>query len=284
MATGTKKGLTPYRMVGSGVDNAGLSSYTIASGYSTGIGKGDPVKLTTDGSIIRATNDSADSIGVFYGVKYTDSTGKPKFSQQWLASTTATDIEALVDDNPMRTFLGKGDGPIPLVQKGDIFAMNLTAPDTSTGRSADTIKVLTEVDGAEDLSSITDLGAEITAISDTDTFTIKTSNATSATTITIEDGDSPTDLTTKLSAVDGISAEIDSTTGYLSITATNGYDLVLADGTGTPLADSDALPAANTYSEVVAASAGLVKVISVVDTDTYALEVVLVDHDLRDDG
>lgn len=286
MPNGTTKGLTPARMVGSGPDNGGVSSYAIASGYATGLGLGDPVRLTTDGTIIRATNDSNDSIGVFLGVSYTDATGAPQFSKQWVASTVATDVVALVDDNPNRTFSAKGDGPIPLVQKGDIFAMNLTAPDTKTGRSTATVKVLTEVDGAEDISAVTDLGAQITAISDTDTFTIRTSavSAGSAVTITIANGDGATDLVDKLNAVDNISAEIDTTTGFLSITATDGYDLVLVDGTGTPLADSAALPAAGTYSEVVAANAGLVKVINVTDRAQYALEVVLVDHDLRDDG
>jgi hypothetical protein len=273
-------------MVGSGPNNCALSEYSIASGYAVGLGLGDPVKLTTDGTIIRASNDTADSIGVFAGVNYTDSDGKPQFKKNWTASTTATNIKALVDDQPMRTFVGVGDGPIPLVQRGDIFAMNLTDPDTATGRSTMSIKVLAEIDGAEDISAITDLGAEITALSDTDTFTIRTSAVTAgdATTITIADGDGATELLVKLNAVDNISAEVDATTGFLSLTATDGYDMVLVDGTGTPLADSDVFPAAGTITEVVAASAGLVKVINVVDVDTYALEVVLVDHDLRDDG
>lgn len=284
MATGVKKGLTSYRMVGGGPDSGSLSKYEIATGYATGLGFGDPVKLTTDGTIVLASNDSNDSIGVFCGVNYTDSSGKIVFSQNWPASTAATNITALVDDNPFRTFLAKADGPIPLVQKGDIFALNLTDPDTNTGRSTVTVKALAEVDGGASISGETDLGADVAGIVDADTFTIKTSNNDTATTITIEDGDGAAELVAKLSAVDGISAEIDATTGYLSITATNGYDIVLADGTGTPLADSTALPAAGTYSEVVAANAGLVKVVSVVDVDNYALEVVLVDHDLRDDG
>jgi hypothetical protein len=285
MPTGTKAGLTPSRLVGSAPDNGGLNSYPIASGYATSLGLGDPVKLSS-GNIVLASNDSNDSIGVFMGVKYTDSNGEPQFAKRWVASTTGTDIEALVDDNPNRIFTVKGEGPIPLVQRGDIFALNLTSPDANTGRSTVTAKVLAEAVGATDLSAIADLGAEIATITDTDTFTVRTTAAEAgdAVTITIEDGDSPTDLVTKLSAVSGVTAALDATTGFLEISATDGYDLVLADGTGTPLNDSDALPAAGTHTGVVAAAAGLVKVVGITDTATYELEVVLVDHDLRDDG
>lgn len=287
MPTGTKKGLTPSRMVGSGGDNRGLSSYPIASGYASSIGLGDPVKLSS-GTIVLATNDTADAIGVFAGVKYTDSEGTPQFKKSWTASTTGTDIEALVDDNPFRTFTAKADGPVPLVTPGDIFAMSgIGAPDANTGRSTALVKALTEVSGTVDIEDVTDLGADITTISDTDTFTIRTSQVTAgaAVTITIENGDSAADLLDKLNAVDNITATYNSS-GYLTIVASDGYDLVLTDGTGTPLADAAAagLIAPGTYSEVVAASAGLVKVIKVTDPVNYELEVVLVDHDLRDDG
>lgn len=284
MPTGTKKGLTPARTVGSGPDNQGLNSYAIASGYSTGLGLGDPVKLTTDGTIIKATNDTADSIGVFMGVKYTDANGDPQFKKNWVASTTGTDIEALVDDNPFRTFTAKAEGPIPLVQKGDIFALNLTDPDTNTGRSTATVKTNTEIIGDVDLDGETDIGANIAGVADSDTFTIETTApANSPVTITIEDGDGITELLAKLNAVTGISASVQAVTGFLVIEATDGYDITTAEGTNTPFAALFA-GAAGTFSEVVAASAGLVKVVNVVDTDDYTLEVVLVDHDLRDDG
>lgn len=284
MPTGTLKGLTPGRKVGSAPDNKALSEYSIASGYATALGLGDPVKLTTDGTIVRATNDSDDAIGVFMGVSYTDAEGTPQFKKMWTASTVATDIKALVVDDPMATFTAKAEGPIPLVQKGDIFALNLTAPDSTTGRSTITVKTNAEIVGDVDLNGETDIGANVAGVADNDAFSIRTSNpANSPVTITIEDGDGLAELLVKLNAVDGISASEQDATGFLVIEATDGYDIITAEVTNTPFAGLFA-GAAGTFSEVVAASAGLVKVIRVVDLDEYSLEVVLVDHDLRDDG
>lgn len=282
MATGARKGLNPARKVGSAPDNKGLSPYSIASGYATALGLGDPVKLTTDGTIVRASNDTDDSIGVFMGVQYTDSQGDIKITKYWPASTVATDITALVLDDPSATFSAVGEGPIPLVQRGDIFAMNLTDPDSATGRSQMTVKVLTSLTGDVDLDGETDIGTNVAGVADADAFTIKTSQADTATTITIEDGDGETELLAKLNAVDNITASLDSN-GFLVITATDGYDIVTVEDTNTPFSALMGV-AAGTFSEVVAASAGLVKVINVVDEDNYVMEVVLVDHDLRDDG
>lgn len=284
MATGTKTGLVPYRKVGSGPDNKGLTAYTIASGYATAIGKDDPVKITTDGSIIRATNDSADSIGSFQGVRYVDAQGKPTFSRNWVAGTTGTNIEALVLDDPMATYKAKGNSPIPLAKTGDIFAVTLGTPDAYTGQSAAVVNTKTVLVGDLDISAITDLGENATGVDDNDAFTIRTSNpANAAVTITIEDGDGQADLIEKLNAVTGILAYLQTGTGFLVIEATDGYGIITAETTGTPFADLFA-GSAGTFNATVAASAGMVKVINVIDRDTRALEVVLVDHDLRDDG
>jgi hypothetical protein len=71
----------------SGLDRA--SAYTIGTGYASAIYKGSPVILNTDGTLNIGTTN-ADIIGVFDGVEYTDSTGKPTKSNFWPASTTAT--------------------------------------------------------------------------------------------------------------------------------------------------------------------------------------------------
>lgn len=68
---------------------------TIVSGYGTAIGKFAPVKLASDGTIQRAAAGDA-FFGVLMGVEYKDSTGKPCFSPNWVASTTGTEIRAYV--------------------------------------------------------------------------------------------------------------------------------------------------------------------------------------------
>lgn len=83
-------------------------AYTIATGYAINIFVGDPVKLIDSGTIELGTSDGTRSgttngialLGVFAGVEYLDSNGKPTLSNYWPASTTATEIRCYVYDDP----------------------------------------------------------------------------------------------------------------------------------------------------------------------------------------
>jgi hypothetical protein len=93
------RGLVPIRHATGGVIRT--ESYTIASTYGYDIGRGHPVELTGTGKNIQlsaATN--VDSIGVFAGCRWVDANGSQHFSNYWPASTTGTEIEALVWTDP----------------------------------------------------------------------------------------------------------------------------------------------------------------------------------------
>ena len=83
-------------------------AYTIASTYAASIFSGDPVKLTSDGVIQLGTSDGTRSgttdgitlLGIFAGVEYLDSTGKPTIAPFWTGGTTGTNITAWVYDDP----------------------------------------------------------------------------------------------------------------------------------------------------------------------------------------
>ena len=83
-------------------------AYTITSTYAASIFSGDPVKLTSDGVIQLGTSDGTRSgttdgitlLGIFAGVEYLDSTGKPTISPFWTGGTTGTQIVAWVYDDP----------------------------------------------------------------------------------------------------------------------------------------------------------------------------------------
>lgn len=276
MATGPKKGLSMAKKIGSGPNNGGFDTYDIASGYATSIFTGDIVKLTS-GKVEKAANGDT-CIGVFDGCHYTGSDGTPVQKAFWAASTVPSAVDrigAKVLNDPLYTFLAVADGTVSQVVSGNIYAMNLNAGSTMTGLSGATVAVLAARTGDVDISTFTDLGEQVTGLDDADTFTVDTTEAgQSPTTITIENGDGTQDLLDKLNAVDNISAELTSG-GFLKITATNGYSLVLANGTGTPVDDLFAGTAATT-APTVAANAGLVKVQSVVDTVNNVLEVSLV--------
>lgn len=87
-------------------------AYTIATGYAINLFSGDPVKLVDAGTVQLGTSDGTRSgttdgislLGVFAGVEYTDSTGRPVVSNQWPASTSATNIRCYVYDDPETLF------------------------------------------------------------------------------------------------------------------------------------------------------------------------------------
>ena len=83
-------------------------AYTIASAYAASIYSGDPVKLVTAGTIELGTSDGTRSgtaagislLGIFAGVEYLDSTGKPTIAPFWTGGTTGTNVVAWVYDDP----------------------------------------------------------------------------------------------------------------------------------------------------------------------------------------
>lgn len=94
-------------------------AYVIASAYAVNIFAGDPVKLTDNGVIQLGTSDGTRSgtvdgialLGIFAGVQYRDSNSKPTVSNYWPASTTATEIQAFVYDDPETLFDVQYDNP-----------------------------------------------------------------------------------------------------------------------------------------------------------------------------
>lgn len=97
-----------------------LGQYTIASGYATALGKGDPVELTGTGkNIQKAAAESVYNIGVFAGVSYVDANGMLQFSEYWAASTTGTQIKAWVWDDPGIIFRVQCD----TLAEGDVGAL-----------------------------------------------------------------------------------------------------------------------------------------------------------------
>lgn len=85
-------------------------AYTIATGLAADIFLGDPVKLSTAGTVVLGTSNGLRSggatiggenlLGVFAGVEYTDALGKPTESNYWPSGTSATNIVAYVYDDP----------------------------------------------------------------------------------------------------------------------------------------------------------------------------------------
>jgi len=121
----------------SGLDRAIALANGIASGYSTGILKGQPVALNTSGNIIAATAGSAYQ-GAFAGHEWTDVSGRRQISNQWTANTaytTGSQVTYYYSD-PNIVYDIQANGSLAQTSIGDQsnFA-SITAGSTTTGLS-----------------------------------------------------------------------------------------------------------------------------------------------------
>lgn len=103
-------GLIPVNLIGGQVFAGSTRMIPIASGYSENLYFGDPVKFTSDGTLIvsgLAYNSNAaetgGTLGVFLGCEYTPAGGplygKQRF-QKWTADAVASDAVAYICDDP----------------------------------------------------------------------------------------------------------------------------------------------------------------------------------------
>lgn len=115
---------------------ANLYEPTVASGPSSAIYKGDPVKLVGSTDVINLAGDSDAIIGVFAGCEYTDSDGKPNFRSYWPGTTSgATNIKFWVYDDPFIIYEAQGAGAIANTAIGDSCDSTAATGSSYTGVS-----------------------------------------------------------------------------------------------------------------------------------------------------
>ena len=115
-----------------------IETYPIASGYAANIFKGDPVILATTGNITLGTA-AADLAGVFDGVEYTDSTGKPTHSNYWPTGTVTSDAVSYIWADTHIVYEVQSSGSIATTAVGDQADVNNIGGSTSTGLSTTTL-------------------------------------------------------------------------------------------------------------------------------------------------
>ena len=108
-ASTTGFGLKPIKMYGNGYETMGLGEYPVAAS-SDAIYFQDAVCQAATGYVIVGIATTEDIIGSLNGVFYTDATtSKPTFQNYLQGSNAATDIVALVNDNPLQQYEIRGD-------------------------------------------------------------------------------------------------------------------------------------------------------------------------------
>jgi hypothetical protein len=141
--TAAPYGLRPINLIGGQVFAGSTRLLPITSAYSTNIFFGDIVAVATNGTIVKVTNVGtnadpfpAGTIGVFLGCTYTDPNLKYKLnSQYWPASTSASDAQAYVCDDPDALFQIQANGQVAQTALAGNFGVVQTAGSTVTGDS-----------------------------------------------------------------------------------------------------------------------------------------------------
>jgi hypothetical protein len=156
--TAAPYGLRPINLIGGQVFAGSTRLLPITSAYATNIFFGDIVAVATNGTIVKVTNVGtaadpfpAGTIGVFLGCTYTDPNLKYKLnSQYWPASTSASDAQAYVCDDPDALFQIQANGQVAQTALAGNFGVVQTAGSTTTGDS----KVALDTTTAATTSSI----------------------------------------------------------------------------------------------------------------------------------
>lgn len=147
-------GLIPVNLIGGQPFAGSTRMIPIASGYATSMYFGDPVKFTSDGTLITsgigATTNSAETggtLGIFLGCEFTNSAG-PLFGklrrQNWVGGTVAADAVAYVCDDPDALFkaamieYNASTGPVLGAAPAVALGTNLTSMSTANANTGTT--------------------------------------------------------------------------------------------------------------------------------------------------
>lgn len=126
-------GFRPYRHLSGGVIRT--SEYPISASNTTKIHTGSPVKIASGYLDLAAAGNTM--VGVFAGVMYVNAAGEQKFSRYWTGEASATDIRALVWDDPDILFSVQDDGVGDYLTQADMG----TTGDHTAGTASDTTGV-----------------------------------------------------------------------------------------------------------------------------------------------
>jgi hypothetical protein len=108
----------------------------ITSAYNTNIFEGQPVLLNTDGTLNPVASTTADYLGSFAGVEFTDVQGRRRVSNFWPANTVGTDIVAYAFTDPDITYEIEGTNYAATAVGDQAIFANLGNGSTVTGQSA----------------------------------------------------------------------------------------------------------------------------------------------------
>ena len=141
----TPMGAEPVGTTSASGSFSGKTRYIpIKSAEGTSIFYGDFVKLVLAGGVVTVAKDTGTAtltpVGIFLGCTYTDpNTKQTTFAQSYNTSIAASDINAIVLDDPNVEFRMQANGSVAAGKIGSNVAVVQTAGATALGRSHNSI-------------------------------------------------------------------------------------------------------------------------------------------------
>jgi hypothetical protein len=143
----------------SGLDRAQALANGIASGYSSDILKGQPVKYVASSGVIQPVTSTEAFSGAFDGVEWTDTTGRRRVSNYWPANTayqTGSCVAYFYND-PNIVYEIQADGSVAQTAIGlEANFSNLSAGSEVTGLSQCTMSATIQSTGVQGQVQILD--------------------------------------------------------------------------------------------------------------------------------
>lgn len=150
----------------SGLDRAQALNGGIASGFTSNILKGQPIKYQPATGTIRPVTGTEAFSGAFAGVEYTDATGLRRVFNQWPANTTyltGSCVAYFYNDNNI-VYEIQADGSIAQTSIGNeanLTTANLAAGSQVTGLSAATLSNTLVGNGVQGQMRIVDISPDL---------------------------------------------------------------------------------------------------------------------------
>lgn len=122
------------------------TAYSIDAAYATTIFQNQPVKLVDGQLEAAAVGDRF--IGTFQGVEWTDSDGRRRVSNKWVAQTGATDIVAYATLDPTIVYEIQSNAAMTAADIGAQYDFTAASGNTTVGLSTQMLDVASLADNA----------------------------------------------------------------------------------------------------------------------------------------
>jgi len=116
------------------------AAFTLANNAAVTLLQYQPVKINTSTGVVTPAAVGDSIVGTFMGVEYTDSDGRRRVSNKFIANTPATDVTAYITRDPAIVYQIQANGSVNISNIGNQFDFaSITSGSTTVGLSTCTL-------------------------------------------------------------------------------------------------------------------------------------------------